>query len=59
MLTVPNSHLTVYIERKNVKHGYIKSNIVFICGSINTMRSDIELSDFFNTCKKISNYQKN
>lgn len=59
MLTVPNSHLTVSIERKNVKYGYIKSNIAFICASINTMRSDIELSDFFNTCKKISNYQKN
>lgn len=59
MLTIPNSHLTVSIERKNIKYGYIQSNIVLICSSINTMRSDIELSKFKNICATISNYQKN
>ena len=46
MLTTPNSHLTVSIERKDIKYGYIQSNIVLICSSINTMRSDIELNKF-------------
>ena len=59
MLTTPNSHLTVSIERKDIKYGYIQSNIVLICSSINTMRSDIELNKFKNICATISNYQKN
>lgn len=58
MLTTPNSHLTVSIERKNTKLGYIQSNIVLICSSINSMRSDIGYSDFINTCLKISKHHK-
>ena len=41
------------IDRKDSSKGYIKENIVLCCDAVNTMKMQMETSEFLSICEKI------
>jgi hypothetical protein len=47
---------TVSIERINSNIGYTPENTILVCQSINRMKSDFDLNDFFDLCKDVAKF---
>jgi hypothetical protein len=49
---------TLSLDRIDSNKGYTKNNVVFCCAKINIMKSDMDVDEFIDLCKKISAFQK-
>ncbi len=45
---------TVSIERINSGVGYTPENTILVCQAINRMKSDFELSEFYDLCRDVA-----
>jgi hypothetical protein len=44
------------IDRINPKGAYTKNNVQLVCAVINKLRIDMEIGEFIDWCRKVSNY---
>lgn len=51
-----NNTNTLSVDRIDSSKGYVKTNIVLCCDSVNTMKMKLNTNDFLDVCKKIVNH---
>jgi len=51
-----NQYDTISLDRLDSSKGYIKGNVVFCCGFINVMKSNLTYDQFIFACKMIVNH---
>jgi hypothetical protein len=54
-LKMNDRHL-ISLDRLDSNKGYTKDNVVFCCGFINRMKSDLSVEQFISTCEAILNH---
>lgn len=47
---------TVSIERIDSSVGYTLANTILVCQSINRMKSDFSLQDFYDMCRDVADF---
>lgn len=56
MELLPNTLLSVSVERIDSKIGYTKENTVLVANAVNRMKSDLDPEDFFHLCKCVTRW---